>query len=226
MKRIILIAFLSIITSAGFAQRNAFIGVYGGGGLATSYNYDVAASGGIEYLFGLFNRTAFGATVFYQKYGLAVDNEANGAKNGSGSAGLQLLHQSSYVFVAPKLIHGFGKGEFLNFFVNAGMGFNMGGTETVHKWDHSFGAGVGNYDSVVTTTANINKMIFRVGVGFIEYLHLSNKWWFTITEDFGFLAQGLSSTGEVTDPSRTSYSPSKLNPAFISLQIGITHSKY
>ena len=70
-------------------------------------------------------------------------------------------------------------------------------------------------------------MVLRFGVGLTEYLHLGTHWWFTITEDCGFLGTTLSKTSNVDDPSRTAYSPNgKLNPNYFSLQIGIYHSKH
>ncbi|MCW3123754.1 MAG: hypothetical protein JWQ38_3246 [Flavipsychrobacter sp.] len=223
MKRITLIAFLSFIAMQGFAQKKTIFGLYGGGGLGTTYNYNVAISGGLDFIKVYSTHAGIGANLFYQTYGLYYDNEAYGAKGGGGNAGVQLLNQSSYVFLCPKFDYGIGRNQGVHFYVNAGVGFNMGGTEELRKWDKGFGAGLGNYDSTIVTTTNITKMLLRVGTGFTEYFRTGKHWCFTVTEDFGFIGQNLSSSSDYLNPSRTEYSPRSLRPAYISLQIGISH---
>ncbi len=86
----------------------------------------------------------------------------------------------------------------------------MSGSEKFRKWDHSHGSAPGDYDSTMATDANINSMLIRIGVGLTEYIHLGHgKWWFTITEDGGFLGNSLSKTGDadITTPSRTRVQP-------------------
>ncbi len=228
MKSIALLFFLTVCSFLGFAQdgSNTIITLYGGGGLATSNNYDVAISGGIAFHKGLVYRTGIGVALFYQGYSILSDKEAYGVTGGTGNAGMVVYNKSSYVFVCPRFYHGIGKGETFKFFLGGGVGFNMGGTETMRKWDKSHGASVGNYDSTITTTANINKMVFRVGFGFEEHIHLGGKWWMTVIEDFGFLGNPISKTGDVDYASRTFYSPAPMKPGYISLQLGITHSKF
>ena len=225
MKRLILLAFLSFLAMRGIAQTNSFFGIYGGGGIATANNYDVGTCGGFEFLKGLFDRSALGATVFYQGYAMLYDHEAYSAKNGTGIAGVSILNRSSYIFFAPKFTHDVGKKGFLKYYFDAGVGYNMSGKETMRKWDNTHGAALGNYDSTIDTSPNINKLIFRVGVGFTEFLSLHGHWWFTVTEDFGFLPKSVSTSSDVDNPERTQYTPHNMNPAYVSLQIGITHTK-
>ena len=223
MKRIILIAFISFFAIQGYAQPRTFIGVYGGGGLSLTNNYDVSVSGGIDFLRGIKNRVNWGFKLFYQGYGMGYDNEAYGAKRGIGNAGAMVLNKSSYVFIAPKIDVGIRRQENIHFYVDAGVGFKMSGTETLRKWDRSYGAAYGNYDSTINTTPNITSMVLRVGVGLIEYLYTSKHWRFTFTEDFGFIPQNISTTPNYDNPSRTPYTPRSLNPQVFSLQIGLTH---
>jgi len=227
MKRILLLVFLFSFVFRGYSQEgsNTIIGIYGGGGLASSTNYNVALSGGLDFDKGIFYRTGIGFDLFYQQYDLLYDNEAYGVKNGTGEAGVTLLNKSSYIFLAPKLTHSIGRNQLMKLYVNVGVGFNMGGTETMRKWNDLNGAAGGNYDSIINTSANINKMLFRLGVGLKEYIHMRGKWWFSITEDCGFLTENLSKTADEDDPSRTVYSPNSLHPAYFSLQIGFSHSK-
>lgn len=226
MKRITLVFFLSFITIQGFAQR--MITLYAGAGLATANNYDVGITGGLKYMKFLFNRTAVGVNLSYQAYGIEFDNEAYGVKGGIGNAGVIVLNKSSYAFLSPELNHFFGKHGFFSAYVNAGVGYNVGGTETMRKWDNSFGAGGGNFDSTLETTKNINKMLMRIGFGFTQHIHIgdeTDRWWFSISEDFGFVTKNLSTTSDVTDFSRTQYSPHKMRPGVISLRVGIMHQK-
>ncbi len=98
------ISLVSLLAISGHAQTNTFIGIYGGTGLAFQYNYNMGISGGLDFLKGIGNRTALGATLFYQGYSFLYDNEAYGAKNGTGNAGVTLLNQSSYIFSRAQVI--------------------------------------------------------------------------------------------------------------------------
>lgn len=235
MKRILLVAFLSFLCVQGFSQ--AIIGVYGGAGCATSNNYDVAPSGGLEMLLGHNKHMRIGADVFYQAYSLYADNEANSSQHGTGTAGTIDRFTGAYVFVSPKFSYGLGqmkddKLQKVRLYFDVGIGYNMGGFDSLRKWDHgyyangyytTYTAGVGQYDSSLDKSSNINKMIFRVGVGATEYLAIGGRWYLTFTEDFGFLTNNLTTTGTVTDASRTPFSRNGLRPGYVSLQIGLSH---
>ena len=225
MKRITLIAFLSFQVLQGYSQ--TLIGLYGGGGVATTaYNYNAGISAGLSLLKFYSERASVGGNLFYQTFGVAYDNEAYGVKGGGGNAGVQVLNQSAYIFLCPKFDYALGKTGTVHFFVDGGVGFNMGGTESMRKWDHSYGAAYGNYDSVIETTPNLTKMLLRFGTGLTEYLSTGKHWRFTFTEDFGFIAQNLSSTSNYLNPSRTEYTPRSMKPGYFSIQIGISHFGY
>ena len=221
---------MSFLALGSSAQSNTIIGLFAGGGLASRYNYDIGISGGLDFEKGIGKNTNLGAILFYQSYNFLYDNEAYSAKNGTGNAGVTLLNKSSYIFLAPKLSHEFGHSEAMRFafYADAGAGFKMSGTEAYRKWDFSHGSAPGNFDSTIATDANLSSLLIRVGIGLTESIHLGKgKWWFTFTEDCGFLANPISKTGDLDNPSpsRTLYSPNKLNPSYFSLQIGITHAK-
>ena len=170
----------------------------------------------------------FGFDLFYQNYSLYADNEANGAKGGNGYTGTMDRLDASYAFFAPKFCYGLGRKENVKVFITCGVGYNISGYDSLRKWDYGYstitgGAGSGQYDSVIGKTKNINKMLFRVGLGLTEYAAIGYHWRFTFTEDFGFLNKQLTTTGTVTDQSRTQYSTNGLQPGYISLQIGISH---
>jgi hypothetical protein len=226
MKRLILLAILCIFTGSAFAQ-NTFISLYGGAGTSLKYSYDLGISGGLRFIKIGNWRTSFGAQLFYQGYGFRYDKEDYAKTNGVSIAGVNILNKTNYICIAPTIGQFFGKHNNMEAYLNVGAGFKMSGNETMRKWDYTNGYATGNYDSTIDTSPNINSMIFRIGCGMVEYLHMGGhkNWWFTFTEDFGFLTNSISKTTDVKDPSRTSYSPTnKINPGYISLQIGISHS--
>jgi hypothetical protein len=251
MKRILLIAFLCFTALQGFSQKNIFpgdidyiykptiIGLYGGIGLATKNNHDVAPSLGLNFEMSSRTRSRIGAQLFYQQYSLYSDNELNSAKDKQGAEGEIFRHLSSYIFIAPK--YSYMVVNKLNFItdisLNAGVGFKMTGFDTVQKWNHgyytngyytNYSSGIGQYDSVIDASKNINSLLIRVGLTVTQYIHLGGgNWWFNLKEDFGFLANSLTKTGDVNveSPSRTVYSPTNIKPAYISLQIGISYIK-
>ena len=229
MKRVLLITFLCFVALQGYSQAT-IIGVYGGAGCATTNNYDVAPSGGLEFLFAGHRggRIFIGFDLFYQNYSLYADREANAGKGGAGFAGTIDRFNASYAFLAPKFSYGLGRKQNVKVFIDCGIGYNISGYDSLRKWDYSYstvtgGTGPGQYDSVIGKSKNITKMLFRVGVGMTEYASLGKHWGLTFTEDFGFLTKPLTTTGSVTDPSRTQYSSNGLQPGYISLQIGISH---
>ena len=68
MKRIIIIAFLSVLAHNVYAQLQSSIGVFAGAGASTKYNYDVGLAGGLSYTKQVGGRTCLGAIAFYQGY--------------------------------------------------------------------------------------------------------------------------------------------------------------
>ena len=252
MKKILLAAFLCFTAVQGFSQKNIFpgdidyiykptiIGLYGGAGLATKNNYDVAPSLGLVFEMSSRTRSRLGAQLFYQQYSLYEDNELNMAKGGTGEAGETFRHLSSYIFIAPN--YSYMLINKLNFItditLSAGVGFKMSGFDTVKKWDHgyyvngyytNYTSGIGQYDSVLDASKNINSMLIRIGLTVTQYLHVGRKgnFWFCFKEDFGFLANSLTKTGDVNveSPGRTAYSPTNVRPAYVSLQIGLAYIK-
>jgi hypothetical protein len=155
----------------------------------------------------------------YQSYNLFYNNQA-----AFGEQGESVLHSSGYVFIAPKIEVCLGKRSTTHFYLCPGVGYNITGKETTRKWNATYGSALlGNYDSTINTTANIKKLAFRINFGFTEYMYASRKWRVILTEDFGFLATDLTTTGSYTDPERTPYSVQDSKPVYISLLLGIDH---
>ncbi len=225
MKRILLCALIPLMALTGHAQ-NTFFGFWGGAGGSLNYNYDMGIAAGLTFIKQGKGRFGMGADLFYQGYAFKFDREANGLKNGAGSAGMMILNKSSYFFLTPKFIETFGRRGTLEAYLTFGAGFKMSGTETMRKWDRTHGIEPGDFDSTIDTSPNINSMVFRFGIGMTEYIFVGKKWCFTVTEDIGFIPSSLTKSSDVHNPSRTAYSPAgKLNPFFISLYIGMRHIK-
>ncbi len=227
MKSILLALLLSFTLFKGYSQKNTIAGIYAGGGIATTNNFDVALSGGLDYAKGLNLRTFLGAEVFYQQFSLLYDNEARSARGGSGFAGEMLRHTSAYIFIAPKLRYCAGRHQNAHFYVDAGLGMNMGGYDSLHRWNSvSTPNGYVRMDTTVDQSENIKSMVLRFGAGWTQYIYLGNHWRFTFTTDFGFLPGSLTETSNFADVTRSSYSPGKLNPTYVSVRIGIAHTKF
>lgn len=227
MKSILLALLLSITAFRGYTQRNNIVGIFAGGGIATSSNYDVALSGGLDIARGLRYRSFVGLEVFYQQFSLLYDNEANGAKNATGVAGEILRHNSAYVFIAPKFRYCAGRHQNVHFYFNAGIGMNMGGYDSLRRFSNiATPNGYIRADTTIDQTENINTMVMRIGVGCTQYLQLGRHLRFTFTQDFGFLPGSLTKTSDYSDVSRSTYSPGKLNPTYISLRIGISRTRF
>ncbi len=227
MKPFLLVVLLSFFAIGGYSQNNAIFGVFAGGGCATSNNYDVALSGGIDWAKGTSERTFLGAEVFYQQFSLLYDNEANSAKHGLGTSGEIIRHKSAYAFIAPKFRFCAGKKMHTHFYFAPGLGMNMGGYDSVRRFSRVYTTGgYVKSDTTLDMSANINSMILRMGVGITQYMPVGEHWRFTFTADFGFLPGSLTKTGDYEDVNRTSYSPSKVNPGYVSFRIGIAHTRF
>ncbi len=248
MKRILLVVFLCFIALQGYSQIGieyqsypTLFGLFGGAGCATSNNYDVAPSGGFYFEKSLQgSRYNIGAVLLYQQYSLFYDNEANSAKHELGYAGETMRYKSSYVFIDPQFSYLLKNKINFNTWVNvnAGVGFKVSGFDSVHKWDRGYytngfytttNTGIGQYDSVLDGSKNMRSMLIRFGVGLTENIHLGNRghFWFSFKEDFGFIAKGLTQTGTAAagSPAPGPYTIQKLNPGYISLQVGISYIK-
>lgn len=202
---------------------------YGGGGLATSLNYDVATSAGLGFEINAGSGFYLGAHLLLQNYILFYDNEVNGERFGHGYAGVTLNHRSAYGFFLPQIrTRLWSKPGLISWmYLNAGVGNMVQGAEEVHTWDKSFvnyPSQLGPYDTFVNTTANITKMVYRAGFGFSQTLQCWTKLWFTFREDVGYVVSPITASGDInnSNPPRSSYSPQKINPLYVSLQAGLT----
>lgn len=226
--RLLALILLSLSMYKGYSQnqKNTIIGLFAGGGVATTNNYNVALCGGLDFAKGLNVRSMFGAQIFYQQFSLLYDQEINSNKHAQGSEGEIIMHKSAYAFITPKLMFSLGDRAINYFHVSAGIGINVGGYDSLRRfYTYSTPNGYVRYDTTLDMSKNINSMVLRVGVGATQYLYMGRNWRFTLSEDVGFLPGSLTKTSSFEDVTRWPYSAGKLNPTYISLRIGISHTK-
>lgn len=215
MKKLLLMILLFFVVKPAMSQ--SFTGIYGGAGVATSNNYDLGINAGAYYYKSVMWRMAVGAQVFMQQYNIYYDKERN------QQVGATIRNNSNYVFIAPMLAyHVRGNGN-THFYINAGVGFNMGAKDSLHKWSYT---GIAGYDSTVGSADNVNKMLVRFGVGLITYFHVKKHLNIFISEDVGFLGSKLSETTDVTDIRLNNNVNQIYRPLYISLRLGICWHNY
>jgi hypothetical protein len=226
MKLKLLVLLLLILQVEGYAQKNKIFGVFAGGGIATANNYDVSLSGGLDVAWGLNVRSLVGLELLYQQYSVLYDNEALGAKKALGTAGEILRHKSAYMFISPKFRFCLGRRQNNHFYFAPGIGFNAGGYDSLRRWSTvSMMGGLKRIDTTIDQTENINSMVLRVAVGATQYLRMGEHWRFSFTEDFGVIPGSLTKTSDYSDINRSYLSQSKVNPAYVSIRIGISHTR-
>ncbi|MBC7555178.1 MAG: hypothetical protein H7257_14510 [Taibaiella sp.] len=216
MKRTLLAVLLIFGSLQGFSY--SLTGIFAGAGLATRHNYDVGIGFGAYYLKTLNSRIGIGLTAFSQQYNLYYDNENDNIIGGS------IRHKSNYAFAAPLMQVALGKKGSTDFYVNAGVGFNVGVSDTLRKWSRSPYGGVA-YDSVIDQAKGINSMVTRIGFGFTEFLPMTKHLYFTFTEDFGFLPSQLSKADDPTNATLHRNVATFFKPTYISFRIGICFLK-
>jgi len=213
MKRLLLVALLCISALQGFS--NGMMGLLAGAGLTGRNNYDVGLSYGLMGYRAISYRVGLGAMIFSQQYDLYYTNELN---NPMGSS---LRTNLSYGFFSPLLIYDMRNhdGRY-KFYLTAGVGYNLSGYDSVHKWNMSSYPGA-SYDSLIDGSKNINKLTYRIGFGFLQFVPMNRHFTFCFNEDIGFLPSVLSSTTDKTDATLRSNVARYYRPTYISLRLGI-----
>ena len=219
MKKCILSAMLVLISFSSFSNGFSFA-AWSGAGYSLKHNYDLGFSHGITYVKAVSYRVALGAQVFTQQY----NNYYNAQQ--TAIAGTTIRYNTNYAFVSPTLDYHIGhKMGHTHFYVTYGFGYNMGGTDTMHKWSRkTYSQGVA-YDSVIGTEASINKMVMRAAMGINQYFYLGRHIFLTATADFGFLAGRLSEANNPSDEVLQAKIDQIYRPAYMSIRLGFTYSK-
>ena len=213
MKRLLLLTFLCFCTIQGFS--NGMFGIYGGAGLSTRYNYDLGLNYGIMGYRAISYRAGLGASIFSQTYNMYYDKESN------QTVGTSIRNKSTYGFFSPLLIFDMRRydGRY-KFYVTGGVGYNIGGYDTLHKWNNSGIIG-SSYDSVIDGSKNINKLVYRIGFGLMQFSSMGKHLTFCFNEDIGFLPALLSSTTNAADDRLKNNVSRFYKPTYITLRLGI-----
>ncbi len=234
MKKYILIVLFSLFSNIAFSEDEFGgylthnISLLVGAGLATQNNYDVGPSLALSFHKACFKQRVFlGISLNYQEYSLYYDREAQALNNEKAYEGVTIRNKSDYGFFSPSIEYYIGNSCNFSLYVNGGVGYSIGGTETLHKWDqsHSYPLTPTNaYDSTINTTSNINKLIFRYAIGMCQYSPIygrhPKKIKFMFNEEIGFVQGNISTTANNNNPSRTTFSPNNLSPVYITFRIG------
>ena len=216
MKNILLVFCFCICAFQGSA--NSFTGLWAGGGLAKTYNYGLNTSAGFTYYRGISYGIGVGVTAFYQKYNMYYDNENNNA------TGTSVRFNGAYTFLAPMFVFHLSRRGQTQAYVNAGAGFGMGTTDSVHRWSYeSWSSANGKYDSMIDGAKTQNKMVVRFGLGLIHYYTLGGNWRLALSEDVGILAGPLGTYSQDGNEKLNSNMVNFFKPLVFSIRLGITY---
>ncbi len=209
MKKLLFTILLVSSAVHGFSQ--TYLQLWGGAGLATSGNYDMGISQGINFFKGVSWRTAIGAQVAMQGYNIYYNKEVG------EPIGSSLRNKSTYLFVSPMIDFHLRKNGHTHAYLNAGVGFNMGAEDSLRRWSYT----PGGFDSTYGSADNVKKMVVRIGMGLTHYIAARGKFRITVSEDVGFLATPISKTTDPTDVRLYNNSLQFYKPMYISLRLGI-----
>jgi hypothetical protein len=241
LKKTFAILLCAVCTQSAFAQSLVYpgsddryassfhLGLAVGAGLANVNNYDVGPCAQLELTFPVRHAIDFGFFLQYQEYSLYYQNLSPYAAFNETYSGVTIRNRSDYAFFTPEInvpLGGLRFPRMINFYVDGGVGFNVSGSETLHKWNNTNSLPlytVANYDSTISTTKDINKMIYKYGFGFTENTYLYHRrMYLTFTEDFSFTAGSISTTSNVNGPNHTPDFPTTLSPVYFSFKVGFT----
>ncbi len=208
------------------------LGLAVGAGLANVNNYDVGPNAQLELTFPVRQAIDIGFMLQYQEYSLYYQNLSPYAAFNETYSGVTIRNRSDYAFFTPEInvpLGGLRFPRMITLYVDGGVGYNVSGSETVHKWNNSNNYPlytIPNYDSTISTTKNITKMIYKYGFGLTENAYVYRRHiYLTFTEDVSFTAGSLSTTTNQNTPNRTSDFPNSLSPVYFSFKVGFTFCK-
>jgi hypothetical protein len=212
MKKMTLIALLSLFSIHSFAQ--GLYGVEAGVGKSLAYTsyYTPAVAG---YYMARINRHIYvGAEVSYQRYSFLYTSGITPKAVDFGDV-INIRQKSSYLFFSPKIDFGIGYRKYLHLNFSAGGGIYMGGSSWTNKYEQIFtlpaGTSFRSDTALYNTTYNIPSFIYRYAAGLSERIPTNKYWNIVFSQEFSYIARKLN------------YSGPNLNTNYIAFTVGIMH---
>lgn len=201
---------------------NSFYFAWSGYGVSTRYNYNLGMCSGAYYYRGVAPGLGLGTLDFLQNFSTNYNAEAYNQQ------GTSMRTNVTYHFFSPMVVFQLSHTGQNQMYCTGGIGQLQNGSElTMTQWNRSDWQGP-VYDTAIDLSKKLNKYVFRLGLGFAQFLPIKGNFHIYIAEDAGFLIK------PVTDVSAGQYSMLKTNaswlfqPTYISIRVGIgliTHSR-
>lgn len=202
------IALLPALAASGQGMYGADLGV----GVPTAYRNRNTIYAQGYYLHRINHRVYAGATMMYQRYSLV--NELNPATATYGDV-LSIQQRSNFLYFSPKVDVGIGYRKYFHVFASAGIGFNMGSTQTsythVPYWTPPGGAPYGNDTAAVNTSYNVPSVVSRVGVGLTQRIPTHRFFNLVLTQEYSLIGGNISNSAPA------------MKIGYLSFGIGIMH---
>jgi hypothetical protein len=112
----------------------------------------------------------------------------------------------------------------IQIYTTGGIGELQGGsTLTLNKWSNvGWATPQGDvYNNEIDATPLMNKYVFRLGFGFVQFMRLGGNFHFFVNEDFGFLTSPIADVEEPEFKGVKTNVSQYLKPSYISLRAGI-----
>ncbi len=185
MKKALLITFLLLCSVLSRSQVR--FGAYVAGGITTSSVQDVTPSFGIECMKAVDRNVYAGLSMICERYSII----SNYSKESAYTMGFHRTREqkSTYLFVAPKIDGGIGQNkQRIHLLLSLGVGYLLGGSQLTIDQGSLVASKNARYSlDTFNTSGNINKMVFRMGMGVSEHLGLSRNWELVFTQEAGLL---------------------------------------
>jgi hypothetical protein len=201
------------------SSARTFFDLWYGEGYATHNNYDLATSYGLNFYKAVSYGVGFGFTTFVQQVNLNYNTESDNASGGS------IRVNSKYYVFAPMVVAQLGHSGHFSGYLNGGVGVLSDGWADVHTWSNTPWPAGSSYNYDIQSKSYLSSLVFRFGLGFIQYAHMFGSFHLFVNEDFGIFPASLQNTG-YTDNNIVNFKQplnSFFSPTYVSLRLGIAH---
>ena len=208
---------LSLVVFTGYAR--TFTNIWYGSGISLHDNYDVGASYGLNFYKAVNYGIGIGFSTFVQQLSLNIGDESNASSGGT------IRLNSKYFVFAPTVVVQLGKSGHFSGYLNGGLGVLEDGYTRIHTWSNVAWPIGTSYDDIYTGKDNLSQIIFRLGIGFIQYYYLFGSFHLFVCEDIGILPSSVQKN--IYDYPNIANVKGNLNeffsPTYFSVHLGIAH---